>query len=295
MNTIRIYSDDLEIARSLIRHDESVTRNFFYIQCFPLFKSIYDNYYTDCVAVNEFVDEIYLLVLAPSSKTGKCQMENYHGESTLTSWLKTWSIVLFLYVEGSLDCDSKSMPNNNVKMVNNTIEPQSTHIYRYRGFPVDKARFLRKELFKYYPYVFLEKETIELPQKYYYKPRNRYSGNGLLRDLSEYQKGYIIFRLTEEVIYQANDPFPTCGIFGVNSVGTHVSLISSNYPSGKKHADENLKKIMSHELGHSFSLDYCKDELCFMVDAEHKMKFPQTTGFCKSFKSKLNALGWTIK
>ena len=88
VNTIRIYSDDLKIARSLIRHDESVTRNFFYIQCFPLFKSIYDNYYTDCVAVKEFVDEMYLLVLAPSSKTGKCQMENYRGESTLTSWLK---------------------------------------------------------------------------------------------------------------------------------------------------------------------------------------------------------------
>lgn len=88
MNTIRIYSDDLKIAKSLIWYDESVTRNFFYIQCFPLFKSIYDNYYTDCVAVKEFVDEIYLLVLAPSSKTGKCQMENYRGESTLTSWLK---------------------------------------------------------------------------------------------------------------------------------------------------------------------------------------------------------------
>lgn len=88
VNTIRIYSEDLNIAKALIRHDESVTRNFFYRQCYPLFKSIYDNYYTDCVAVKEFIDEIYLLVLAPSTQTGRCQIENFRGESTLTSWLK---------------------------------------------------------------------------------------------------------------------------------------------------------------------------------------------------------------
>lgn len=34
------------------------------------------------------MDEIYILVIAPG-KTGKCQMENFRGESTLTSWLKT--------------------------------------------------------------------------------------------------------------------------------------------------------------------------------------------------------------
>lgn len=34
------------------------------------------------------MDEIYLLILIPSKKTGKCQLENYKGESTLTNWLK---------------------------------------------------------------------------------------------------------------------------------------------------------------------------------------------------------------
>lgn len=89
MNTIRIYYEDLDIARALIRHDEGITRHFFYIRCYPLFKSVYDNYYTDCSAVKEFIDEIYVLVLAPSRTTGKCRMENFRGESTLTSWLKT--------------------------------------------------------------------------------------------------------------------------------------------------------------------------------------------------------------
>ena len=89
MNTIRIYTEDLKIAKALIRHDEGVTRMFFYRQCYPIFKSIYDNYYTDCTAVKEFIDEIYIVVLAPSKITGKCQMENFKGESSLMSWVKS--------------------------------------------------------------------------------------------------------------------------------------------------------------------------------------------------------------
>lgn len=85
----KIFSEDLQIAKSLIVRDETVTRKYFYQQCYPLFKSIFDNYYTDCANVKEFIDEMYIIVLAPSKLTGKCQMENFRGESTLTSWLKT--------------------------------------------------------------------------------------------------------------------------------------------------------------------------------------------------------------
>lgn len=35
------------------------------------------------------MDEIYVLVLAPSKKTGKCQMENFKGESPLIFWIKS--------------------------------------------------------------------------------------------------------------------------------------------------------------------------------------------------------------
>lgn len=89
MATVKLYAEDVHIARSLIKRDGQVTRNFFYKQCYPLFKSIYDNYYTDCTCCKEFIDEIYLILLTPSKITGKCQMENFRGESTLTTWIKT--------------------------------------------------------------------------------------------------------------------------------------------------------------------------------------------------------------
>lgn len=89
MEVKKVFLQDLQIAKALLNRDEQVTRKYFYQQCYPLFKSIYDNYYTDCTCCKEFMDEIYIVVLAPSKTTGKCQMENFRGESTLASWLKT--------------------------------------------------------------------------------------------------------------------------------------------------------------------------------------------------------------
>ena len=89
MSALHIYTEDIQIAKALIKRDERITRRYFYIECYPLFKSIYDNYYTDCACCKEFIDEIYIVVLAPSKVTGKCQLENFRGESTLASWLKT--------------------------------------------------------------------------------------------------------------------------------------------------------------------------------------------------------------
>lgn len=89
MNVKQIYEDDLLIAKALINRDNTITRRYFYQQCYPLFKSIYDNYYTDCTCCKEFIDEMYIIVLAPSKKSGKCQMENFKGESSLASWIKS--------------------------------------------------------------------------------------------------------------------------------------------------------------------------------------------------------------
>ena len=92
METIKIYQEDLQIARAIIDRDEKTTRNFFYKQCYPLFKSIYEHYHTDCSSCIEFISEIYVLVLSPSEQTGKCQLENFRGESSLASWLKSTSL-----------------------------------------------------------------------------------------------------------------------------------------------------------------------------------------------------------
>lgn len=86
---MKVFKEDILIAKALIARDNIVTKKYLYIQCYPLFKSIFERYYTDCATCKDFIDEMYLVVLSPSKTTGKCQMENFKGESTLTKWLKT--------------------------------------------------------------------------------------------------------------------------------------------------------------------------------------------------------------
>ena len=62
-------------------------------------------------------------------------------------------------------------------------------IYRYNDFSVSKALFLKQELQRVYPSVLLSDNPIKLPEKYYYAPRDRYSGRGLLKELSQYKRG----------------------------------------------------------------------------------------------------------
>ena len=142
-------------------------------------------------------------------------------------------------------------------------------IYRYNNFSISKTKYLKKKLQSVYPSVKMIPDPIRLPTKYYYAPRDRYSGRGLLRNLDQYKQEMVVLGLTNEVIYEPNEKSPTFGIFGISPVGGHVAVISSTLPSRKKHSDDHMVKLMMHELGHSFGLNHCKDEHCFMVDAEH--------------------------
>ena len=81
--------NDHDIVDALLRRDENITRDFFYRKCYPLFKSIYDNYHTDCSSCIEFISEIYVHILTPNRETGLCKLDNFRFQSTLFTWLKT--------------------------------------------------------------------------------------------------------------------------------------------------------------------------------------------------------------
>lgn len=184
--------------------------------------------------------------------------------------------------------------SKNVGVQKRTIHKPYVKIYCYGNVSNVKSELLTSELKKYYPRVELVSQHIGLPEKYYHQGRNRYSGSGLLKDLGRMKKGTVVLGVTDEVIYQKNKISPTFGIFGISTVGSHVALISLTQPSGKKHKDDHLVKLMLHELGHAFGLKHCSDEHCFMVNAEHRNKFSQTPSFCKHCKLFLNKKGWKL-
>lgn len=167
-------------------------------------------------------------------------------------------------------------------------------IYCYGEAPSQKAEMLKKALTECYPRVELMQQHLELPKEHYLKERNRYSGTGLLKDLSKLKEDAVVLGITDKVIYQAYEISPSFGVFGISFVGAKVALISLTQPSGKKHPDNHLVELMMHELGHAFGLNHCADEHCFMVDAEHGNKFSKTPSFCKECKKHLNGKGWGL-
>ncbi len=81
--------NDHDIVLALLQRNERVTREFFYRKCYPLFKSVYDNYHTDCSSCMEFISEIYVHVMTPGKDSGLCKLEQFKFQSTLYTWLKT--------------------------------------------------------------------------------------------------------------------------------------------------------------------------------------------------------------
>lgn len=79
---------DEDIVRALLRRDSEVTKYFLYKKCYPLFKSIYDRYYTDCENWNELVNEIYVYIMVPGKETGISKLAAFQFRCSLTTWLK---------------------------------------------------------------------------------------------------------------------------------------------------------------------------------------------------------------
>lgn len=79
---------DEEVVSAILNRDTKITRLYFYEKCYPLFKSCYDKYYTDCETCIEFINQIYLLVMTPRKSTGVSPLQTFGFRCTLTMWLK---------------------------------------------------------------------------------------------------------------------------------------------------------------------------------------------------------------
>lgn len=79
---------DQEIVRAILNKDERITCMFFYHKCYPLFKSYFDNYYTDCESCTEFINEIYLYLMLPNADTQQSYLQGFTFRCSLTNWLK---------------------------------------------------------------------------------------------------------------------------------------------------------------------------------------------------------------
>lgn len=109
---------DREIAQAILSRDTSITKEFLYRRCYPLFKAVYDKYYTDCENPIELINEIYVYILMPHRETHRSKLQEFGFRCSLTMWLK---IVTVNYCHQLFAQRIPSNENNEVKDNQNNI------------------------------------------------------------------------------------------------------------------------------------------------------------------------------
>lgn len=83
---------DKEIIQGLIARDNRVTEDFFFVKCRPLFCSIIQKVFDYEVEYDEFVNELYVYLMANDAS----KLRNFEYRSTVYQWLKVLAIRFFI-------------------------------------------------------------------------------------------------------------------------------------------------------------------------------------------------------
>lgn len=105
--------DNKTIVDGLIRGDESIHRQFFFVDCQPLFISIIKNTFSYYVNYDEFVNELYIYLM----ENDAARLKQYEGRSSIYQWIKTVALrfALKLRKKGRMiDSNSKEPPYTEV-------------------------------------------------------------------------------------------------------------------------------------------------------------------------------------
>ncbi len=83
---------DKEIIQGLIDRDSAITKQFFFVKCQPLFRSIIHFVFSYKVDYDEFVNELYEELM----KDDSYKLRQFEYRSTLMQWLKIIAIRHFI-------------------------------------------------------------------------------------------------------------------------------------------------------------------------------------------------------
>ncbi len=162
----------------------------------------------------------------------------------------------------------------------------------YSDLPKKYVDSVFKKLSVIYPNIQLKK-TLPLPQRAFYKPRNRYRADSLINILrGQTPQSHVTIGMTSKDISAEKDAIKDYGIMGLGFQPGSSCVVSYFRLSKKRDVFEQFFKLSIHELGHTQGLPHCPVKTCFMRDAEGKNNTNQEKEFCPKCKAHLESKGW---
>jgi len=193
---------------------------------------------------------------------------------------------VFIFLFSLLSCVNKNSEN--------TIKVQKVIVIQPLGdFQQRQCQKVFAEIKAINPKVVLM-QNIEFPEKSFYKPRNRYRADSIIKNLkNKIGKDSVIVGLSHFDISTTKNGIKDWGIMGLGYRPGKACVVS-DFRLSPKNKNEQFYKLVLHELGHTEGLTHCKVKTCLMRDAEGRNPFDQEKSFCKDCKSFLKSKGWQL-
>lgn len=119
-----------------------------------------------------------------------------------------------------------------------------------------------------------------LPKDSYYKPRNRYLANVLLKHLKTSNDKFIIGLTHKDISFKIHG-YDNYGIRGLTPIGGNNSIVSDFRGKGNE-----FIMVIAHEFLHGYSrAPHCKNPDCLMCDHQFRKGKPMKISFCEEHKS----------
>lgn len=185
---------------------------------------------------------------------------------------------------------SCSEKRNNVKTSEQKIAI-TILIQPFRDIKPEKVETVAEGIRRVYPNVKVL-EPIDFPENAYYKARNRYRADSIIKYLStKTTEGFVTIGLTSKDISVTKGKVKDFGVMGLG-YRPGKACVASNFRLSKENSDEQFYKVAIHELGHTQGLAHCPEKMCFMRSAEGKNPTNEETDFCKKCKTFLSNKNW---
>ncbi|MBW1654823.1 Zn-dependent protease [Flavobacterium quisquiliarum] len=176
----------------------------------------------------------------------------------------------------------------------NTVKSQKVIVIQPLGnFEPKQSQKVLTEIKTINPNVVL-RQNIDFPEKSFYKPRNRYRADSIIKNLkNSIGSDSVIVGLSHFDISTTKNNIKDWGVMGLGYMPGKACVVS-DFRLSKKHRNSQFYKLVLHELGHTAGLPHCKIKTCLMRDAEGGNPLNEEKDFCKSCKSFLKNKGWQL-